>query len=201
MCRYAAGRALLATGGLVAAIVEIAGAFFYPAGDSGNAGHGLWSPAKAPAIVALAAGPRPPDFLGMIVPRLAMPPVALSARDAAARYVWRDEPGARWTPNERRRPRFEVENLGRLSWKSLGGFMNAGGVRLSVRWLDSSGAPVLQETLWVALRLRAGDATILPVEIQAPPDEGRFALQVELSQIGLGPFSGVGTSPLTRESR
>jgi hypothetical protein len=201
LCRHAAGIAFLTAAGLVAATVEIAGAFFYPAGDSGNAGQGLWSPAKAPAIAALAAGPRPPDFLGMIVPRLAMSPAPLTARDAAARYAWRDEPNARWAPNERRRLRLDVENLGRLSWKSLGGFMNRGGVRLSVRWIRAGdgGAPIPEETHWVAFRLRAGRAVTLPIEIQAPPDEGGFTLRVELTQLGIGQFSEEGIPPLTRD--
>ena len=153
----AAFRALFLAGTVAGIAVEVAGAFFYPAGDSGNAGWGLWSFTKAPPVVAFASGPRPPDFLGMLVPRLGMH-AALPERDAAAHVAWAGEPPGVWTPNERRTLPLVVRNLGTASWKGLGGFMNESGVRLSVTW-SRRGAPggtVLETTQWLALRLRAG---------------------------------------------
>jgi hypothetical protein len=183
-------RILFLAGMLLAFVVQVAGAFFYPGGDSGNAGFGLWSYAKAPPFLALASGPAIPDFLGFVVRRLGMPPAPLSPREAAARCAWREEPPAVWRPNERRRLGVAVENLGPVSWKSLGGFMNGGGVRLAVAWRREGevGPPVLEAVHWLALRLRSGATARLDVDVQAPPEEGRFTLVVGLTQLGIGPF-------------
>lgn len=193
-------RILFLAGVLVAFVVQVAGAFFYPGGDSGNAGFGLWSYAKAPPVLALAAGPAVPDFLGLVVRRLGMPPAPLSPRDAAARCAWREEPPAIWRPNERRRLGVTVENLGPVSWKSLGGFINGGGVRLAVGWRrdGEKGPPVLEAVHWLAFRLRSGATTTLDVDVQAPPDEGRFTLVAGLMQLGIGPFPSDVAPPLAR---
>jgi hypothetical protein len=193
-------RILFLAGLLLAFVVQAAGAFFYPGGDSGNAGFGLWSYAKAPPLLALAAGPAVPDFLGLFVRRLGMPPAPLSPREAAARCAWRGEPPAVWRPNERRRLGVVVENLGPVSWKSLGGFMNGGGVRLAVAWRreGEAGPPVLEAVHWLAFRLRSGATAMLDVDVQAPPEEGRFTLVVGLAQLGIGPFPSDAAPALAR---
>jgi hypothetical protein len=181
----------------LAILFQVAGAFFYPRGDSGNWGFGLWTLRRSPPALALAAGPAPPDFLGLLVPRLTTR-APLPARDTAVGYAWESEPPVRWAPGEKRRLAVRVTNDGTDSWKGLGGFMNAGGVRLLVRWRRGGrdGAILFEETRWAFLRLRAGETARVELDAEAPPEEGPTSLVVELTQLNVGPFSERGRLPL-----
>jgi hypothetical protein len=191
------GRLFVGVSLALAFFFQIIGAFFYPRGDSGNWGYGLWTLRRSPPALALAAGPAPPDFLGLLVPRLATR-APLPARDTAVRYAWEVEPPVRWAPGEKRRLAMRVTNGGNDSWKGLGGFMNAGGVRLLVRWRRGGldGPILFEETRWAFLRLKAGDTARLEFEPEAPPEEGPASLVVELTQMRVGPFSERGRPAL-----
>ncbi len=195
--RRLAGRLFVSLAIAVAVLFQVAGAFFYPRGDSGNWGYGLFTLRRSPPALALAAGPAPPDFLGLLVPRLATRE-PLGERATAVRYAWEEVPPARWAPGERRRLAVRVTNAGNDSWKGLGGFMNAGGVRLLVRWRRGGldGPILLEETRWAFLRLKAGRTARLEIEAGAPADEGPVTLAVELTQVQVGPFSERGHPPL-----
>jgi hypothetical protein len=191
------GRVLVGLAIAIAVLFQVAGAFFYPRGDSGNWGYGLWTLRRSPPALALAAGPAPPDFLGLLVPRLATR-APLGDRATAVRYAWEEEPPTRWVPGERRRLAVRVTNEGNDSWKGLGGFMNAGGVRLLVRWRRGGldGPILFEETRWAFLRLKAGGTVRLEFDAEAPPEEGPVTLAVELTQLQVGPFSERGRPPL-----
>jgi hypothetical protein len=195
------GRLFVGVSLALAFFFQIIGAFFYPRGDSGNWGYGLWTLRRSPPALALAAGPAPPDFLGLLVPRLATR-APLPARDTAVRYAWEVEPAVRWAPGEKRRLAVRVTNEGNDSWKGLGGFMNTGGVRLFVTWRrGGSLGPVLsEETRWAFLRLKAGGTARLALDVEAPPEEGEAALVVGLTQVRIGPFSDRGRTPLVASS-
>lgn len=192
------GRLLVSLAIAVAVLFQVAGAFFYPRGDSGNWGYGLFTLRRSPPALAFAAGPAPPDFLGLLVPRLATR-APLGERATAVRYAWEEEPPARWAPGEKRRLAVRVTNEGNDSWKGLGGFMNAGGVRLLVRWRRGGldGPILFEETRWAFLRLKAGETARLEFDAEAPPEEGPVALAVELTQLNVGPFSERGRPPLS----
>src|SRR5450830_616929 len=130
---HVSGRLFVGASLALAFFFQIIGAFFYPGGDSGNWGYGLWTLRRSSPALALVAGPKPPDFLGLLVPRLAAR-VPLEDRATAVRYTWEIEPAVRWAPREKRRLAVRVTNEGNDSWKGLGGFMNTGGVRLLVTW-------------------------------------------------------------------
>jgi hypothetical protein len=193
------GRVFVGLGIAVAILFQVAGAFFYPRGDSGNWGYGLWTLRRSPPALAIAAGPAPPDFLGLLVPRLATC-APLPSRDTAVRYAWEVEPPVRWAPGEKRRLAVFVTNEGTDSWKGLGGFMNAGGVRLLVRWRRGGleGPILFEETRWAFLRLKAGETARVELEAEAPPEEGTVSLVVELTQLRMGPFSVRGRPPLEK---
>jgi hypothetical protein len=180
-----------------AIFLQIIGAFFYPGGDSGNWGYGLWTLRRSSPALALAAGPRPPDFLGLLVPRLATRG-PLPDRATAVRYAWEEAPPPRWKRRETRHLRVRITNDGDVSWKGLGGFMNQGGVRLLVAWRrDGPQGPVLsEETRWAFLRLKAGDSASVGFDVEAPPEEGEAALVVGLTQVRVGQFSDRGRPPL-----
>jgi hypothetical protein len=181
----------------MACFFQIIGAVFYPRGDSGNWGFGLWTLRRSPPVLALAAGPAPPDFLGLLVPRLATR-TRLEDRATAVGYAWEEEPPTHWAPGERRRLAIRVTNEGNDSWKGLGGFMNAGGVRLLVRWQRGGldGPTLFEETHWAFLRLKAGVTARVAFDVEAPPEAGEAALVVGLTQVRVGPFSDRGRPPL-----
>jgi hypothetical protein len=157
----------------------------------------LYTLRNAPPVRALIAGFAPPDFLGLLVPRLATR-APLTVAESAVRYGWATEPPARWSPAERHRLAAVVTNSGPVSWKGLGGFMNEGGVRLFVRWKRGTpaGEVVSEETHWAFLRLRSGESASVAFDAEAPAEEGAFVLEVELGQLGEGDFSSRGHAPL-----
>jgi hypothetical protein len=191
------GRFFVGASLALALFFQIIGAFFYPGGDSGNWGYGLWTLRRSSPALALAAGPKPPDFLGLLVPRLATR-VPLEDRATAVRYAWEEEPAPRWAPREARRLAVRITNDGNDSWKGLGGFMNTGGVRLLVTWRRGGplGPVVSEETRWAFLRLKAGGTARAAFDVEAPAEEGAAALVVGLTQVRVGPFSDRGQPPL-----
>lgn len=191
------GRLFVSLAIAMACFFQIIGAFFYPRGDSGNWGYGLFTLRRSPPALALAAGPAPPDFLGLLVSRLATR-ARLEDRATAVRYAWEEEPPTHWAPGERHRLAIRVTNEGNDSWKGLGGFMNAGGVRLLVRWQRGGfdGPILFEETCWAFLRLKAGGTARVALDVEAPTEEGEAALVVGLTQVRVGPFSDRGRPPL-----
>ena len=191
------GRLFVGASLALAVFFQIIGAFFYPGGDSGNWGYGLWTLRRSSPALALAAGPKPPDFLGLLVPRLATR-VPLEYRATAVRYAWEEEPAPRWAPREMRRLAVRLTNEGNDSWKGLGGFMNEGGVRLLVTWRRGGpeGPIEFEETRWAFLRLKAGATANVSFDVEAPAEEGEAVLVVGLTQVRVGPFSDRGRPPL-----
>ena len=191
------GRLFVGASLAIAFSFQLIGAFFYPGGDSGNWAHGLWTLRRSPPVLAFSAGPEPPDFLGLLVPRLATrAPLPDSA--TSVRYAWEEEPKSPWAPREMRRLAVRVTNDGDDSWKGLGGFMNKGGVRLLVRWRRGGpdGLILSEETHWAFLRLRAGATKRVEFDVEAPSGEGEASLVVSLTQVRVGPFSDRGRPPL-----
>ncbi len=195
--RFAAGRVFVIASVLFAFALQIIGAFFYPGGDSGNWAHGLWTLRRSSPVLALAAGPAIPDFLGLLVPRLATKG-PLPDSDTAVRYAWAEEPPPRWPTRAARRIAVLVTNSGSVSWKGLGGFMNRGGVRLLVRWRRGGpGGPILsEETRWAFLRLKAGETARIAFETEAPAEPGDATLTIGLMQVRVGPFEDRGRPAL-----
>ncbi len=195
---YGLGRAFFALSVCFGIFLQIVGAFFYPAGDSGNEEHGLWTIARSSPVLALIHGPQIPHFLYLIAPHLAVTR-PLTAEETSAAYALTTSGSRSWEAGSRRHIQLRVTNAGRSAWSSVGGFFGHGAVRLRVTWEQAGRPPGGEQYNWLAWRLTPGDSIIRNIEVTAPPTPGPAVLVVDLLQVGMAPFASFGHSPL-RES-
>ena len=182
----------------VAIFIQAIGAFCYPGGDSGTAGHGFWTLSKSPPLLALGAGPQHPHFLGFVAPGLPMTgPVPHG--DLRARLEW-DVPARTSIPaGVRRSVRLEVENGGPIPWSSFGYYDETHSVRLVTRW-EMLGGLVAKATPekrhWLAVRVAPGSRVRRTISVQGPASPGLYRLVLDVVQVG-----SPSVSPLSRAAR
>jgi hypothetical protein len=192
-----AGRAAFAVAVALSVAVQAIGAYCFPGGDSGNEAKGAWTIRNSSPVLAAEAGPRPPDFLGIVAPPLTMRE-ALRPSGAQASYEWSSPPPQTWPARTRRHFRVWVWNGGTERLSSFGGQSNAWAVFLNGNWRNAGGhqEAAQPEPGWLSWRLAAGDSIQAAIDLTAPNATGPMRLSVGLEQVGVGPFSSWGSPPL-----
>ncbi len=194
------GRILLAFTVAFSVFLQVVGVFFYPQNDSGNEDHGFWTIERSSPVLALQGGPATPDFLGLLLPGIAMTH-KLAPDETRVRYDWEVLPPPSWPRGTSRVLKLRVENRGTAAWSSLGGMMARGAVRLRLSWyaadrLQDPGLAV--SDAWLTWRLQPGQSLSKDLRVVAPGEIGPAVLVVTLIQYRMeeGIFGGPGSEPI-----
>lgn len=178
--------------------LQAIGAFCFPGGDSGRERYGVWTLAKSAPMLALKAGPQPPQFLGFVAPGLTMAG-PLGADAWRASYRWDHNPAETWRVGSRHEIQIGIRNDGHIRWSSLGRFDERNGIRISIRWVPLAKvetAPVEDWDRWLGLRVQPGEWVHRAFAVKAPEKTGRYKLTIDLVQLGVGRFSENGCPKL-----
>jgi hypothetical protein len=189
---------------------QAVGAFAYPAGDSGNEQHGVWSLARSSVLVAAAHGPAAPHYLSSLIPAswVLSEPVRAEQRDA--RLEWVSPPPAAAEPLEVVSMRVAARVGPGPVWSSLGGPLGGFGARWRARWQREDGQVDVGADAWLGLHVEPGERIEKTLRLVAPVHPGRYVLSVEpaqfafdhwlgLSVAGSGPAASPASGPLTAE--
>jgi hypothetical protein len=183
--------------------LQAIGAFCYPAGDSGNEAHGLWTIERSSPVLALRSGPATPHFLRVAAPGLGMREF-LSPETARSRMAWREAPPRSSPAAESVALSFCLRNESDREWSSFGGLWGIYAVRLVARWdaVEPGGPPPVQTDLWLARRLSPGAERCYEIQPLTPRVPGSYRLTIEPGQYNGGRFIAFaewGAQPLQAE--
>ena len=196
-------RALLAAAIVYAIALQVIGAFFYPAGDSGYTPLGFWTLRRSSPVLAWRSGPATPHFLDLLAPALTMDGPLPSG--AIAALAWSEPPPRTWCVVDSKDVSFRVDNLSDRAWSSFGQQWGIHAVRLLASWYrEGESVPFRNADYWLAANLPAGGSRAVTIPVSAPKEAGRYRLNVEPAQFDTGmrlvPLSERGAQALSLEA-
>jgi hypothetical protein len=121
-----------------------------------------------------------------------LPPEVLRAR------LEIEQPPVRMQAGEVRQVALRVINTGNATWRAIGGREDAYRIGCWYRWLSISGreAPIRRMGQYFWHDVAPSGQAQLDVELQAPPEPGRYILEWDMMQVGVGGFADKGSFPL-----
>jgi SAM-dependent methyltransferase len=99
-------------------------------------------------------------------------------------------------PSETAMVTVEVQNTGPIAWKQP----VVGAIRVGNHWRDTGGSMLIQDDGRTRLPevLESGASFLLPLTIQAPPEQGTFLCEFDVVHEGISWFGDVEASPTLR---
>lgn len=108
-----------------------------------------------------------------------------------------ENPPAMLSPGQQRSLSFLIRNISAAEWPCVGDLDYHHAVVVQSRWLRQDGSPVggTDTEQHLPYDIEPGDTVGITVPITAPPDPGRYYLDVDLVQKGVARFGGRGSVP------
>jgi hypothetical protein len=166
--------------------LQIVGAWYYPAGDSGPNNRRLWSVAGSAPVEAWRHGPLSPFYLVLLAPgKVSDPSLPPAGQQGTVRWLAAPPP-ASWQAAATLPLDVAVTNGSPARWTSLGRNYGRWPVRLLVEWQPLAGPaarqPEASSDYWLRWRLMPHQTVERRLAVTAPPLPGTYRLVVEPAQ-------------------